>query len=120
MGFSGGKAIRGPQCSGMLLGRKDLIEAAVPAGSPYASIGRNMKVGKEEMVGLLVAVERYLKADHGAVQRELESRRGRNAQEARHDRGIIYRAALPAESPIACRTCWFRGTNRRFVYQPVT
>jgi L-seryl-tRNA(Ser) seleniumtransferase len=74
VGFSGGKAIRGPQCSGMLLGRKDLVEAAIPAGSPYASIGRNMKVGKEEMVGLLVAVERYLKADHEAVQRELESR----------------------------------------------
>jgi L-seryl-tRNA(Ser) seleniumtransferase len=74
VGFSGGKAIRGPQCSGMLLGRKALIEAAIPAGSPYASIGRNMKVGKEEMVGLLVAVERYLKADHEAVQRELESR----------------------------------------------
>lgn len=72
--FSGGKAIRGPQCSGMLLGRKDLVEAAIPAGSPYASIGRNMKVGKEEMVGLLVAVERYLKADHEAVQKELESR----------------------------------------------
>jgi len=72
--FSGGKAIRGPQCSGMLLGRKDLIEAAIPAGSPYASIGRNMKVGKEEMVGLLVAVERYLKTDHEAVQKELESR----------------------------------------------
>jgi L-seryl-tRNA(Ser) seleniumtransferase len=72
--FSGGKALRGPQCSGILMGRKDLIEAAVPACSPYASIGRNMKVGKEEMVGLLVAVERYLKADHAAEQKELESR----------------------------------------------
>lgn len=72
--FSGGKALRGPQCSGILMGRKDLIEAAVPAGSPNASIGRNMKVGKEEMVGLLVAVERYLKFDHVAEQKELESR----------------------------------------------
>lgn|SRR5687767_832379 len=72
--FSGGKGIRGPQCSGILMGRKDLIEAAVPAGNPFASIGRNMKVGKEEMVGLLVAVERYLKLDHAAEQKELESR----------------------------------------------
>jgi L-seryl-tRNA(Ser) seleniumtransferase len=74
VGFSGGKGIRGPQCSGILMGRKDLIEAAAPAGSPYASIGRNMKVGKEEMVGLLVALERYLKLDHAAEQKELESR----------------------------------------------
>jgi D-glucosaminate-6-phosphate ammonia-lyase len=72
--FSGGKALLGPQCSGLLLGRKDLIEAAIPAMSPYAGIGRGMKVGKEEMVGLLAAVERYLKVDHQAEFRELESR----------------------------------------------
>src|SRR5215471_18884205 len=72
--FSGGKALLGPQCSGLLLGRKDLIEAAIPAISPYASIGRGMKVGKEEMVGLLAAVERYLKVDHEAEFKELDSR----------------------------------------------
>ena len=72
--FSGGKALLGPQCSGMLLGRKDLIEAAIPAMTPYAGIGRGMKVGKEEMVGLLAAVERYLKVDHDAEFQELESR----------------------------------------------
>ncbi|MFN7923575.1 MAG: hypothetical protein U0Q16_25970 [Bryobacteraceae bacterium] len=72
--FSGGKAIRGPQCSGILMGRKDLIAAALPGFNPYASIGRGMKVGKEEMVGLLVALERYLKADHDKEQKELEAR----------------------------------------------
>ena len=72
--FSGGKALRGPQASGLLLGRKDLIEAAQPAMSPYGGIGRGMKVGKEEMVGLLAAVERYLKADHTAEWKLLESR----------------------------------------------
>lgn len=72
--FSGGKALRGPQCSGLLMGRKDLIDAAIPATSPYASIGRGMKVGKEEMVGLLAAVERYLKVDHDAEFKELDSR----------------------------------------------
>jgi L-seryl-tRNA(Ser) seleniumtransferase len=56
------------------MGRKDLIEAAIPATSPYASIGRGMKVGKEEMVGLLAAVERYLKVDHEAEFKELDSR----------------------------------------------
>jgi D-glucosaminate-6-phosphate ammonia-lyase len=72
--FSGGKALRGPQCSGLLLGRKELIEGAIPAMNPYASIGRGMKVGKEEMVGLLAAVERYLKVDHDAEFKELDSR----------------------------------------------
>lgn len=72
--FSGGKAIRGPQCSGILMGRKDLIAAATPGFTPYASIGRGMKVGKEEMIGLLVALERYLKADHAGKMKELESR----------------------------------------------
>ena len=72
--FSGGKALRGPQSSGLLLGRKDLIEAALPAMSPFGGIGRGMKVGKEEMCGLLAAVERYLKVDHQAELRELEAR----------------------------------------------
>jgi L-seryl-tRNA(Ser) seleniumtransferase len=72
--FSGGKAIRGPQCSGILMGRKELIAAAAPAFTPYASIGRGMKVGKEEMIGLLAALERYLKADHAAEFKELEAR----------------------------------------------
>src|SRR3954452_10964321 len=72
--FSGGKALRGPQCSGLLLGRKELIEGAIPAMNPYASIGRGMKVGKEEMIGLLAAVERYLKVDHDAEFKELDSR----------------------------------------------
>ncbi len=72
--FSGGKAIRGPQCSGILMGRRDLIAAAVPGFNPYASIGRGMKVGKEEMIGLLAAVERYLKADHDGEMKELEAR----------------------------------------------
>ena len=72
--ISGGKALRGPQCSGLLMGRKDLVEAAVPASSPFASIGRGMKVGKEEIVGLLAAVERYLKVDHDAEFKELDSR----------------------------------------------
>jgi L-seryl-tRNA(Ser) seleniumtransferase len=56
------------------MGRKDLIEAAIPASSPYASIGRGMKVGKEEMVGLMAAVERYLKVDHEAEFKELDLR----------------------------------------------
>ncbi|MBM3725425.1 MAG: aminotransferase class V-fold PLP-dependent enzyme [Acidobacteria bacterium] len=72
--FSGGKALLGPQASGLLLGKKDLIEAAMLSLSPYGGVGRGMKVGKEEMVGLLAAVERYLKVDHEAEMRELGRR----------------------------------------------
>ncbi len=72
--FSGGKAIRGPQASGLLLGRPDLIAAGQRAISPSMGIGRAMKVGKEEIVGLLAAVERYLKLDHDAEWREWDTR----------------------------------------------
>jgi L-seryl-tRNA(Ser) seleniumtransferase len=72
--FSGGKALRGPQSTGLLLGRKDLIDAALPAMSPFGGIGRGMKVGKEELCGVLAAVDRYLKVDHAAEMRELEAR----------------------------------------------
>jgi L-seryl-tRNA(Ser) seleniumtransferase len=65
--FSGGKGILGPQSSGILAGRKDLIDAAVLNSSPHANIGRGMKVGKEEIVGLVVALERYANLDHGMV-----------------------------------------------------
>lgn len=64
--FSGGKDLHGPQSSGLIVGRKDLIAAIRLNGSPNHSIGRPMKVGKEEMVGLLAAVNRYIKLDHEA------------------------------------------------------
>jgi len=72
--FSGGKGLLGPQSSGLLMGRRDLVMAARRCGSPWGGIGRGMKVGKEEMIGLLAAVERYLKIDHQAEKRLLQSR----------------------------------------------
>jgi L-seryl-tRNA(Ser) seleniumtransferase len=68
--FSGGKNLRGPQCSGLLLGRKELVEAAYASSSPHTRLGRIAKVGKEEIVGLLAAVELYLTRDHEAERRE--------------------------------------------------
>jgi uncharacterized pyridoxal phosphate-dependent enzyme len=71
--FSGGKGLKGPQCSGLLLGRKDLIQAAFLNGSPHSdSVGRGGKVGKEEIVGLMTAVELYVKKDHLAEWKEWE------------------------------------------------
>lgn len=64
--FSGGKDLHGPQASGLVVGRKDLIEKIRVNGNPNHSIGRPMKVGKEEMVGLLKAVELYIQRDHEA------------------------------------------------------
>jgi uncharacterized pyridoxal phosphate-dependent enzyme len=73
--FSGGKGIRGPQSAGLLLGRKDLIAAARLNAPPNGNaVGRGMKVNKEEMVGMLAAVELYLAKDHAAEQREFEKR----------------------------------------------
>jgi uncharacterized pyridoxal phosphate-dependent enzyme len=72
--FSGGKGLLGPQGSGLLLGRKDLIEVARAAISPHGGIGRGMKVGKEEIMGLIAAVERYLTIDHAAERRILDRR----------------------------------------------
>ena len=73
--FSGGKGLRGPQCAGLLLGRKDLIEAALLNNNPSEdTIGRPLKVGKEEIVGMYVALERYLKIDHEAEWKDWESR----------------------------------------------
>jgi L-seryl-tRNA(Ser) seleniumtransferase len=75
--FSGGKAIRGPQNAGLLLGRKDLIDAAKRNTAPYCSnIGRGMKVSKETMVAMWAAVERFVNLDHKAVWQEWERRIG--------------------------------------------
>jgi uncharacterized pyridoxal phosphate-dependent enzyme len=70
--FSGGKDLRGPQPSGLILGRRDLIAACALNGNPNHSIGRPMKVGKEEMAGLLAAVRRYVRLDHAARARQCE------------------------------------------------
>jgi len=78
--FSGGKGIRGPQSAGLLLGRKELIEAGRMNSSPNSdSLCRTNKVNKEEMVGMLVALEMYVKQDHKAISKEWEDRCARLA-----------------------------------------
>lgn len=100
--FSGGKGIRGPQSAGLLLGRKDLIEAARLNTSPYSdSIARGMKVNKEEMVGMLVALELYLKKDHAAEAREWDRRVEIIAREAKKVKTVTTEVRVP---PIANHT----------------
>ena len=73
--FSGGKAMRGPQCAGLLLGRQDLVAYALLNNSPHEdTIGRSQKVGKEEIVGMVKALELYLKEDHEAETKEWQKR----------------------------------------------
>jgi L-seryl-tRNA(Ser) seleniumtransferase len=73
--FSGGKGLRGPQSAGLLLGRRDLIEAAKLNNNPNAdSLCRTNKVNKEEVVGMLVALELFLARDHAAVWNEWQGR----------------------------------------------
>ncbi len=73
--FSGGKAMRGPQCAGLLVGRKELVANALLNNSPHEdTIGRSQKVGKEEIIGMVKALELYLKEDHDALNKEWQSR----------------------------------------------
>lgn len=73
--FSGGKAMRGPQCAGLLIGRKDLVANALLNNSPHEdTIGRSQKVGKEEIIGMVKALEIYLREDHDALAKEWQER----------------------------------------------
>ncbi len=71
--FSGGKDFHGPQASGLLVGRESMIAAIAVNGSPHQRLARPMKVGKEEMIGLLAAVERYVSEDWRDRAREYEA-----------------------------------------------
>ncbi|WP_274363103.1 aminotransferase class V-fold PLP-dependent enzyme [Paenibacillus thermotolerans] len=71
--FSGGKTLQGPQSSGFIVGKKELVRACrMHAGPAADAVGRPMKVGREEMAGLLAAIERYVKLDHAAVRNRHE------------------------------------------------
>jgi len=94
--FSGGKILRGPQCSGMLLGRKDLIEAAMANNNPNTDVlGRTNKVGKEEIVGLWAALDHFLKQDPQAMWKDWESRCAVIAKEAMSVAGVKAATFVP-------------------------
>ena len=82
--YSGGKCLRGPQSSGLVLGRKDLLQAAFLNGAPHHALGRPMKVGKEEIMGLLAAVEMWLQRDHDAEWKQWEGSLGRISDAISH------------------------------------
>jgi len=119
--FSGGKAIGGPQASGILAGRADLVGAALVqqidmdvtpesweppglidrvamGGVPHHGIGRGFKVGKEEIVGLLVALERFCKADDGAANASLSDRLRAIAEAIQNCPGVVAQLKPAAET----------------------
>lgn len=100
--YSGGKGLCGPQSAGMLVGRKDLIAAARLNTSPYSdTISRGMKVNKEEMLGMLVALELYMKRDHAAEGREWDRRCNVIASAAKKFPSVTTEIVVP---PIANHT----------------
>ena len=94
--FSGGKGLAGPQCSGILIGRKDLIEAAMANTSPWeGSACRAMKVGKEEIMGCLAAVEAWHKMDLAALNKEWHQRVKKIAALVETVKGVTTTIAIP-------------------------
>jgi seryl-tRNA(Sec) selenium transferase len=92
--LSGGKAIGGPQSSGLLFGRRDLIDAARLNSTPNDHVGRGMKVGKEEIVGFMVALERFMKADHTAETARWNARARRIVERLQGIPGLAVTYAL--------------------------
>lgn len=96
--FSGGKDLHGPQSSGLVLGRKELIEAIRRNGPPNHSIGRPMKVGKEELVGLMTAVKLYVEKDHEARASQDEETVAGWCAELNRVSGVKAERAFPNEA----------------------
>src|SRR5690349_843196 len=94
--FSGGKGIRGPQNAGLLLGRKDLMEAAQANNSPYdETVGRGMKVAKEQIVGMVAAVDWFLAQSDEGFQAEYRRRAERIAAALKGIPGVRYEIFVP-------------------------
>ncbi|MEO5897277.1 MAG: aminotransferase class V-fold PLP-dependent enzyme, partial [Vicinamibacterales bacterium] len=94
--YSGGKCLRGPQCAGLLLGRKDLTQAAWINSAPHHGLGRGFKVGREEIMGMLAAVEAWVfQRDHAAEQRRWRSWLEHIAQKLRPIPGVMTEIAEP-------------------------
>lgn len=96
--FSGGKGLRGPQSSGLILGRKDLISACALNANPRCYIGRPMKVGKEEIVGLYAAVKWYLSLDHDKLMKDYEDQVQYVIDEFSNFPHVSVRRSFPSEA----------------------
>ncbi len=96
--FTGGKGLKGPQSSGLILGRPDLIKACQQLGPPNHNLGRSSKVPKEEIVGLVAAVERYLSLDHEQLIGEWKATVARMAEGLSGVAGLEAYSRMPGDS----------------------
>jgi L-seryl-tRNA(Ser) seleniumtransferase len=102
--YSGGKQLRGPQCAGLLLGRKDLVRAAWVHSAPHHGFSRSMKVGKEEVIGMLAAVEAWVKSDYKARWQELVSNMNVIANRVSTIPGVTAQVRETAETQLSNRS----------------
>ncbi len=94
--YSGGKCIRGPQAAGLLLGEKEWLQAAWSNSAPHHAFGRAMKAGKEEIMGMLAAVEMWVKRDHASEWKEWEERLNHIASRAQTVSGVQAKITQPS------------------------
>ncbi len=95
--YSGGKCLRGPQAGGLLLGQKDLVRAAWINSAPHHTFGRSLKVGKEEIMGMLAAVEMWVRRDHDAEWKQWEGWLNTIAEQATQVPGVTSEILQPED-----------------------
>src|SRR5947209_8113395 len=118
--FSGGKGIRGPQNAGLLLGRKDLIAAAVQNNNPNSdSIGRGMKVSKEQIVGMVAAVDWFLSQSDAGMEAEFRRRAERIASSLKSIPSLESKVAVPTVAANAVPHLLIRYDRQRVKIAPV-
>ena len=102
--FSGGKAIRGPQCAGLLIGRKDMVANALLNNSPHEdTLGRSQKVGKEEIIGMVKALKFFLQKITTLLPKNGRIAWKSSPAKSKRFRGSVRHSLCPT-SPIMCRT----------------
>lgn len=117
--FSGGKGIRGPQNAGLLLGRKDLIAAAVQNNNPNSdSIGRGMKVSKEQIVGMVAAVDWFLAQSDAGMEAEFRRRAERIASSLKSIPSLESKVAVPTVAANAVPHLLIRYDRQRVRIAP--
>ncbi|MFA6945091.1 MAG: aminotransferase class V-fold PLP-dependent enzyme [Pedobacter sp.] len=112
--YSGGKAMRGPQCAGLLLGNKEILMSAWQASSPHHGPGRDNKVGREEMIGMMAAVETWIKRDHDAEYKSWLSRLDLIAKKALTIQGVKTNVTEPTELSNKHPTLWITWNPAKF------